>query len=154
NQPGQQSKGCSRVLNPHQHKATHGRIERLVVCNRRDIGVDELNIPEPSTRDASPCAGDRALVALDTHDLPRRTNQPSEQQSNAPDTRTDVQYSLTWTNACFTEKALGKRGNPFSLPDEALVLRVGTTQGIVRHEFARCIPVSVAWLPVCTVSVA
>jgi hypothetical protein len=65
--------------------------------------VDELDIPESSTRDASPCAGDRALVALDTYDLPRRANQTSEQKSNVANTRTDVQYSLTWTNACFTE---------------------------------------------------
>jgi hypothetical protein len=65
--------------------------------------VDELYIPQSCTRGASPCAGNRALVALDTYDLPGRAYDTSEQKSYVSNTRTDVQYSLTRTNACFKE---------------------------------------------------
>jgi hypothetical protein len=63
-------------------------------------------------------------VALYTYDLSRRTNQPGRQHGNVSDSGAEIQDTLTWTNASFTEQSFGKRSKTRSLPDQALVLSV------------------------------
>jgi hypothetical protein len=48
-------------------------------------------------------AGEGTCVALYTHDFTRGTNQAGHKHYNVSHARAEIQDTLTWTNACFTE---------------------------------------------------
>ena len=124
NQPGhgaQRGEGIGKKL---ENETTHGCIERFVVDDVAHIGLGEAHIAQARLGHASPGSGDGVCVALYTHDFSRRTNQPGYQHCNVSDAGAEIQGTLTWSNACFTEQSFGERSKTRSLPDQALVLSV------------------------------
>lgn len=113
----QGAQNSNGIGNKHQNEATDDGIERLAALDLVHIGLDKAHIMQASFSHASPRAVEGARVALDSHNLSGRTNQPGHQHSYVSDAGTDIQDTLTWTNACFTEESFGDRGETRSLPD-------------------------------------
>jgi|SRR5580700_1126696 hypothetical protein len=111
-----------------ENETTHGCIEWLVVRDLVHIGLGEAHIAQARLGHASPSSGDGVGIALYARDFSRRTNQSSHQHCNVSDAGAEIQNTLTWTNACFTEQSFRERSKMRSLPDQAFVLGVCATK--------------------------
>src|SRR5713101_5623950 len=125
NQPNKRGHNDNGIGNKHQNETADGGIERLAALDLVHIGLGEAYIAQTGLRHASPGPRDRTGITLYPHHLPRRTNQPGCQHSHVSDAGTKIQDTLTWTNACLAEESFGVRCNTCSLPNEALVFRIG-----------------------------
>jgi hypothetical protein len=67
------------------------------------IGLGEAHMVQAGFGHACPGQGDRAHVAFHSDHLTLRANQSGCQHSYVSDAGTEIQDTLTWTNACFTE---------------------------------------------------
>jgi hypothetical protein len=124
NQPRHGAQCGEGIGKKFENETTHGCIEQFVVGDLGHIGLGEAHIAQTRLSHPSPGSGDGVCVALYTHDFSRRTNQPGHQQCNVSDAGAEIQDTLTWTNACFTEQSFGERSKARSLPDQTLVLSV------------------------------
>jgi len=138
NQSRQGAQNRNGIGKKHQNETAHGGIERLAALDLVHVGLDEAHMVQAGAGHANSGPRDRARIALYPHHLPRRTNQSGRQHCNVSDSGTDIQNTLTWTNACFTEESFGNRGETRSLSDQALVLRVRAAKHVIKGGIVHC----------------
>jgi len=138
NQQRQLAQNGSWVRKPHQNETAYGCIEGFTCGDLGNIGLDKAHITQASFSHASPRAVEGARVALDSHNLSGRTNDARYEHGDVSDSGTDIQNTLTWTNACFTEESFGNRGETRSLSDQAFVLRVRAAKNVIKGGIVHC----------------
>src|SRR5262249_38876472 len=116
----------------HQDVTADGSIKGFVARDFGRIRLCKAHVAQARLSHASISSCNRPWVALDSHYLACRTNEPCRYQSHVSDAGTEIQDTLTWTDAGLAEQSLRVRNEPLSLPNKSLVLRVGAAESILR----------------------
>jgi hypothetical protein len=122
----------------HQDVTADGSIKGPVARDFGRIGLRKLHVAQTRVSQASFGSCNRPWVALDSHYFPRRTNEPGCDQSYVSNAGTEIQDTVTWTDAGLAEESLGVSSEPPSLPNKPLVLHVGAAESVPRSGIILC----------------
>src|SRR4030095_8282562 len=98
----------------------------------------EGNVMKAGLRHTSTRLGYGVPVALDGHNLARRTHQSSCQHRHVSHPRPEIQNALPGSNARLTKESFTDGSDTHRVPDKALVFGVGVAQWVISGATARC----------------
>jgi hypothetical protein len=135
---GERTQNRNGIGKKHQDVTADGSIKGPVARDFGRIGLRKFHVAQARLSQASFGSCNRPWVALYSHYLTCRTNEPGCYQSHVSNAGAEIQDTLTWTDAGLAEEPLRVSSKPPSLPNKPLVLHVGAAESILRSGIILC----------------